>query len=84
MTAPMQPVGRPQDAYPHERDARTAVWRVATIVSVSGDGKRLTVSVPGGGQLSNVMMTADVTATVGARVAVMYDQDTALAFGMMK
>ena len=74
---------RPQDQYPYDRNARAAIWRTGTIVSVSGDGTRLTVDTPGG-QITNVMFLTSVVTTVGARVVVLLDRDTALAIGLMK
>lgn len=84
MTTPLAPIGRPQDAYPYDRNARAAIRRIGIITAVSGDGKRLTVTVAGGGSIPNVMLTTNVTATIGARVAIVYDRDTALAIGLMK
>jgi hypothetical protein len=74
---------RPQDDYPYDRNLKAAIWRTGTIASVSGDGTRLTVNVPGG-QVTNVMFLTSVTTTVGARVALLLDSKTALAIGLVK
>lgn len=75
---------RPQDEYPFDRAARSLIWRVGTIAAVSGDGKRLTVTLPGGA-LTNVMVLTSVTnVAVGASVVVVFDRGNAVAIGNPK
>lgn len=77
---------RTEDEYPFERNARACVLRIGTIASVSGDGRKLTVNVPGG-PLPNVSMTTAIdtpTSHIGERVAVLLDRDSALAIGLVR
>lgn len=72
---------RPEDAYPYERSERAVILRIGTVAAVTGN--TLTITVPGG-QLPGVAQLAHFTATVGARVAVLLDRDSALAIGLVK
>jgi hypothetical protein len=73
---------RPQDLYPYERNARACILRIGTVAVVGAS--KLDVDVPGGGRLTGVAQLAGFTATVGARVAVLLDRDSALAIGLVK
>lgn len=72
---------RPEDEYPFARNERSIVLRIGTVAVVGST--TLDISVPGG-TLAGVPQLAHFTATVGARVAVLLDRDSALAIGLVK
>lgn len=73
---------RPQDQYPFERNERAVILRIGTVAAITGN--TLTVTTPNGGSMTTVAQLAHFTATVGARVAVLLDRDSALAIGLVK
>lgn len=76
---------RPQDRYDYNRNARALIWRVGTISAVDTTANRMTVQLPDGLLLTNVLiLTSVITLTVGARVAVVYDRGHAIALGNPK
>lgn len=70
---------RPEDEYPYARNERAVIMRTATVTAVHAS--TLDVMLPGG-PLPGVPL-GGFTATVGAKVTVLLDRDSALAIGMV-
>ena len=72
---------RPEDEYPYDRNARSYIGRVGVVASINADGRKATVTVPGG-SITNVALSEqipNVAGTVGKHVLVLLDRDAAIA-----
>ena len=72
---------RPEDEYPFDRNARAYIGRIGVVASINADGRKATVTVPGG-SLTNVALSEQIpntVASVGKHVLVLLDRDAAIA-----
>lgn len=72
------------DTAPLPREAFSVTMRIGTIAALAADGKTATVSIADGSLTAVPMLASVATTTIGTRVLVLIDRETAIIIGNPK